>query len=96
VRLRRQSGSAGRPLNFTVRSRMLIRAIAAFVALPGIVAFALPIAIGTSAGRPVQHVAIAGRSSGLRHTATVVVRARIPRLEGISAKEILKELKRDR
>ncbi len=34
---------------------MLIRAIAAFVALPGVVAFAAPIAIGTSAGRPVQH-----------------------------------------
>jgi len=43
-----------RPLNFTVRSRMLIRAIAAFVALPGTVAFALPIAIGASAGRPVR------------------------------------------
>src|SRR5882757_5021684 len=54
-----------RPLNFTVRSRMLIRAIAAFVALPGIVAFALPIAIGTSAGRPVQHVGIAAAVLGL-------------------------------
>jgi protein-S-isoprenylcysteine O-methyltransferase Ste14 len=38
---------------------MLARAIAAFVALPGVVAFALPIFIGTSAGRPVRHVAIA-------------------------------------
>src|SRR5579864_294677 len=36
---------------------MLARAIAAFLALPGVVAFALPIAIGTSAGRPVQHAA---------------------------------------
>jgi protein-S-isoprenylcysteine O-methyltransferase Ste14 len=38
---------------------MLVRAIAAFVALPGIVAFAAPIAIGTSAGRPVRHAAVA-------------------------------------
>jgi hypothetical protein len=38
---------------------MLARAIAAFIALPGIVAFAIPIAIGSSAGRPVQHVAVA-------------------------------------
>jgi protein-S-isoprenylcysteine O-methyltransferase Ste14 len=36
---------------------MLIRAIAAFVALPGVVAFGAPIAIGISAGRPVQHAA---------------------------------------
>jgi protein-S-isoprenylcysteine O-methyltransferase Ste14 len=36
---------------------MLIRAIAAFVALPGVVAFILPIAIGISAGLPVQHTA---------------------------------------
>jgi protein-S-isoprenylcysteine O-methyltransferase Ste14 len=34
---------------------MLPRAIAAFLALPGIVAFAVPIAVGTAAGRPVQH-----------------------------------------
>lgn len=34
---------------------MLIRAIAAFIALPGVVAFGAPIAIGISAGRPVQH-----------------------------------------
>ena len=39
-------------------SRMLIRAIAAFIALPGVVAFGAPIAIGVSAGRPVQHAAI--------------------------------------
>jgi protein-S-isoprenylcysteine O-methyltransferase Ste14 len=38
---------------------MLIRAIAAFVALPGIVAFALPIAIGISTEGPVQHAALA-------------------------------------
>jgi protein-S-isoprenylcysteine O-methyltransferase Ste14 len=38
---------------------MLIRAIAAFVALPGIVAFVLPIAIGTSTGRPVRCVGLA-------------------------------------
>jgi protein-S-isoprenylcysteine O-methyltransferase Ste14 len=37
---------------------MLIRAVAAFVALPGVIAFAAPIAIGISAGRPVQHAAI--------------------------------------
>jgi protein-S-isoprenylcysteine O-methyltransferase Ste14 len=38
---------------------MLVRAITAFVVLPGVVAFAAPIWIGTSAGRPVRHVAIA-------------------------------------
>src|SRR5258708_9505183 len=38
---------------------MLVKAIAAFAALPGVVAFAAPIAIGTSAGRPVQQVAVA-------------------------------------
>lgn len=38
---------------------MLVRAIAAFIALPGIVAFAIPVTIGTSAARPVRHVAIA-------------------------------------
>ncbi len=36
---------------------MLIRAVAAFVALPGVVAFAAPVSIGTLAGRPVQHAA---------------------------------------
>jgi protein-S-isoprenylcysteine O-methyltransferase Ste14 len=41
------------------RSLMLIRAIAAFVALPGIVAFALPIAIGISANLAVRYVALA-------------------------------------
>jgi len=35
---------------------MLIRAVAAFVALPGMVAFAVPIAIGTAGGRPVRHL----------------------------------------
>jgi protein-S-isoprenylcysteine O-methyltransferase Ste14 len=34
---------------------MLVRAIAAFVALPGVVAFAVPIVIGTWPGRPAQH-----------------------------------------
>jgi protein-S-isoprenylcysteine O-methyltransferase Ste14 len=34
-----------------------LRAIAAFVALPGLVAFLIPIWIGTSAGRPVQYLA---------------------------------------
>src|SRR5882762_2663086 len=62
---RRAGRRCVRPLNLLVRSRMLIRAIAAFVALPGIVAFALPIAIGTSAGRPVQHVTIAAAVLGL-------------------------------
>jgi protein-S-isoprenylcysteine O-methyltransferase Ste14 len=38
---------------------MLVKAIAAFIALPGIVAFAVPMTIGTSSGRPLQHVAIA-------------------------------------
>jgi len=38
---------------------LLIRAIAAFIALPGLVAFALPIAFGLSSGRPVQHLALA-------------------------------------
>jgi protein-S-isoprenylcysteine O-methyltransferase Ste14 len=38
---------------------MLIRAIAAFVALPGIVAFALPFAIGISTGHPVRFVMLA-------------------------------------
>jgi protein-S-isoprenylcysteine O-methyltransferase Ste14 len=38
---------------------MLIRAIAAFLALPGIVAFALPIAIGISTGRAVRHAVLA-------------------------------------
>jgi protein-S-isoprenylcysteine O-methyltransferase Ste14 len=38
---------------------MLIRAIAALVAQPGIVAFALPIAIGTSAGLRVRLVPLA-------------------------------------
>src|SRR5258708_7905857 len=38
---------------------MLVKAIAAFAALPGVVAFAVPIAIGTSAGRPAQQVAAA-------------------------------------
>ena len=38
---------------------MLVRAITAFVVLPGVVAFVVPIWIGTSAGRPVRHVAIA-------------------------------------
>ena len=38
---------------------MLGRAVAAFLALPGVVAFAIPIALGTSAARPVHHVAVA-------------------------------------
>jgi protein-S-isoprenylcysteine O-methyltransferase Ste14 len=37
---------------------MLARAIAAFVALPGMVAFALPIWIGISASHPVHYVAL--------------------------------------
>jgi protein-S-isoprenylcysteine O-methyltransferase Ste14 len=35
---------------------MLLRALAAFVALPGMVAFVLPIWIGTSTGRPVRYL----------------------------------------
>jgi protein-S-isoprenylcysteine O-methyltransferase Ste14 len=38
---------------------MLFRAIVAFVALPGIVAFAIPLAIGLSNARPVRHGIIA-------------------------------------
>src|SRR5215467_4267729 len=38
---------------------MLIRAIAAFVALPGMVAFLVPIAIGVSAGRPLRYLTLA-------------------------------------
>jgi protein-S-isoprenylcysteine O-methyltransferase Ste14 len=38
---------------------MLFRAIAAFVALPGMVAFAIPVAIGLSSGRPQRHGIIA-------------------------------------
>jgi hypothetical protein len=34
---------------------MLARAIAAFVALPGTFAFALPLTIGISTGRPLRH-----------------------------------------
>jgi protein-S-isoprenylcysteine O-methyltransferase Ste14 len=46
------------PLNLNVRSRMpLFRAIAAFVALPGMVAFAVPVAIGL--GPPVRYLALA-------------------------------------
>src|SRR5215467_4884109 len=44
---------------------MLIRAIAAFLALPGIVAFAIPIVIGTRAGRPAHYVAPAVAVLGL-------------------------------
>ena len=33
----------------------MIRAIPAFIALPGVVAFAIPVAIGASAGRPVPY-----------------------------------------
>ncbi|HEV3181418.1 MAG TPA: isoprenylcysteine carboxylmethyltransferase family protein [Steroidobacteraceae bacterium] len=38
---------------------MLFRTITAFVALPGMVAFALPMEIGISAGRPMRHVPLA-------------------------------------
>lgn len=44
---------------------MLIRAIAAFVALPGVVAFAVPIAIGIFTGLPVQSVTLAAVPLGL-------------------------------
>lgn len=37
------------------RRQMLLRAITAFAVLPGMVAFAIPIGIGASAGHPVQH-----------------------------------------
>jgi hypothetical protein len=51
--------------NPIVRSRMLLRAIAAFVALPGIVAFALPVTIGISTGLPMRHAALAAAPLGL-------------------------------
>jgi hypothetical protein len=38
---------------------MLLRAITAFVAMPGVVAFALPIAIGISAHHPPRYVPLA-------------------------------------
>jgi protein-S-isoprenylcysteine O-methyltransferase Ste14 len=38
---------------------MLFRALAAFVALPGLVAFAIPLAIGNSAERPMRHQMLA-------------------------------------
>src|ERR1700739_3628601 len=44
---------------------MLVRAIVAFIALPGVVAFAAPIAIGISPGRPVQHAALGAAVSCL-------------------------------
>ena len=57
MRPRRLGGASGRSFNFTVRSRMLLlRAIAAFLALPALVGFAIPIWIGTSASRPVRHL----------------------------------------
>jgi protein-S-isoprenylcysteine O-methyltransferase Ste14 len=37
---------------------MLVRAIAAFLALPGVVGFILPICIGISAGLPVRNAAL--------------------------------------
>jgi protein-S-isoprenylcysteine O-methyltransferase Ste14 len=37
---------------------LLIRAIVAFLALPGVVAYAVPLWLGVSAGRPVRHVGI--------------------------------------
>ena len=37
---------------------MLARAITAFVALPGMVAFAVPITIGISSGRPLRHIGL--------------------------------------
>jgi protein-S-isoprenylcysteine O-methyltransferase Ste14 len=45
-------------LNLIVRSRMLVRAISAFVALPGIVGFILSVSIGISADLPVRYAAI--------------------------------------
>ena len=57
MRPRRSSGVVVRPLTFTVRSRMpLVRAVAAFLALPAVVAFALPIWIATSASSPARHL----------------------------------------
>jgi protein-S-isoprenylcysteine O-methyltransferase Ste14 len=44
---------------------MLLRAIAAFVALPGIVAFVLPILMGVSAASPAKHVFVAALLLGV-------------------------------
>lgn len=38
---------------------MLFRALAAFVALPGLVAFAIPLTIGISTDRPMRHQMLA-------------------------------------
>lgn len=38
---------------------MLVRAIIAFIVLPGMVAFGVPIVIGASDGQPAQHAAVA-------------------------------------
>jgi len=38
---------------------MLFRALAAFIALPGLVAFAIPISIGTSTNHPMRYRALA-------------------------------------
>jgi protein-S-isoprenylcysteine O-methyltransferase Ste14 len=57
LRSRRAGRACVRPLNLIVRSRMLlVRAIAAFVSLPAVVAFALPIWIATSASRPLRYL----------------------------------------
>ena len=65
---------------------MLIRAIAAFAALPGMLAFALPIAIGISTSLPVLHVELAApplgvvRAMGLARSARwQAYQARVPR-----------------
>ena len=44
---------------------MFLRAIVAFAALPGIVAFALPIAIGVSTNLPVRNATLAAAPLGL-------------------------------
>ncbi len=38
---------------------VLLRAIAAFLALPGVVAFGVPVVVGTSSGQPIRHVLVA-------------------------------------
>jgi protein-S-isoprenylcysteine O-methyltransferase Ste14 len=45
---------------FTRDARVLIRAIAAFIALPGVVAFAIPLWIGLAAGRSVRYLMAGG------------------------------------
>lgn len=52
-------GAFPRRTTSSLEHEMLIRAIAAFVVLPGVVEFILPVSIGISTGMAVRHVEIA-------------------------------------